>query len=61
MHSCYIQSSTSSVFFIVLNLGSFGAVYLCRNVNTGERKAVKVFFRGDEKVCFIIFILVRYL
>jgi hypothetical protein len=35
------------------NIGSFGAVYLCHNVKTLERKAVKVFFHGDEKVCFL--------
>jgi hypothetical protein len=39
---------------MLLNVGSFGAVYLCRKINTGERKAVKVFFRGDEKVCIYL-------
>jgi hypothetical protein len=41
------------------SVGSFGAVYLCRKTNTGERKAVKVFFRGDEKVCVSSNVLLR--
>jgi hypothetical protein len=32
------------------DVGSFGAVYLCDHVESGVRKAVKVFFHGDEKV-----------
>jgi hypothetical protein len=39
--------------------GSFGAVYLCHHVESGECKAVKVFFRGDEKVLLFMFANVR--
>jgi hypothetical protein len=41
------------------NVGSFGAVYLCRKTNTEERKAVKVFFFGDEKEFVSSYILFR--
>jgi hypothetical protein len=44
----------SVLIIFLLFLGSFGSVYLCHHIETGERKAVKVFFRGDEKVFFFL-------
>jgi hypothetical protein len=45
-----------SFLILFLFVGSFGAVYLCHHVETGEKKAVKVFFHGDEKV-FLFFLI----
>jgi hypothetical protein len=42
---------------LVVGRGSFGCVYLCRHVETGERKALKAFFHGGEKVFFFFFFL----
>jgi serine/threonine protein kinase len=42
-------------------IGSFGAVYLAEDKESGIFVAVKVFFEGDEKVpIFFIFILFYY-
>jgi hypothetical protein len=38
------------------NVGSFGTVYLCRKTTSGERKAVKLFFCGDEKVWICLYV-----
>jgi hypothetical protein len=44
-----------SFLILLLFIGSFGVVYLCHHIETGERKAVKVFFHGNEKVFFFFF------
>jgi hypothetical protein len=36
-------------FFIILFAGSYGAIYMVMNEDE-EIKAIKVFFKGDEKV-----------
>jgi serine/threonine protein kinase len=33
-----------------LGIGSFGAVYLVEDLENGKLKALKVFFKGGEKV-----------
>jgi hypothetical protein len=36
------------------NFWSFGKVFLCRHIKTGELKAVKMFLHGNEKVFMFI-------
>jgi hypothetical protein len=36
--------------FIIYLVGSFGAIYMVSDNNSSKIKAVKCFFKGDEKV-----------
>jgi hypothetical protein len=38
------------VYDLKLFVGSFGAIYMVTEDESSDAKAVKVFFKGDEKV-----------
>jgi hypothetical protein len=40
---------------------SFGSLYICCNINSRVRKAVMVFFHGDEKVYVFVYVLLKCL
>jgi hypothetical protein len=44
-------------FYLIIQIGSFGAVYLANDNETGISMAVKEFFSGDEKVLNISVVL----
>jgi hypothetical protein len=50
------------LFFLILNfffiLGSFGAIYMAVGCNSSEVKAIKCFFKGDEKVCDNVYFII---
>jgi hypothetical protein len=43
-------------FIPFILIGSFGAVYMVRGEKPSDVKAIKGFFKGDEKVCINIHI-----
>jgi hypothetical protein len=46
------------LFKIFFLLGSFSAIYMAIDCNLSEVKAIKCFFKGDEKVCDNIYFII---